>query len=243
MRTLYLHIGQGKTGSSFLQASLANSETQLRHHGFEYYQGQKGPASEWKISSGNGPLLLDQPVDAFEFSENKVIFSFEGLFGSLALHPFFPGKLRQLCELHSFSAVRILLFLRNPVAHAESRHQQGVKRGGITDSIETAFQTYNIPEIIRTLLARDLGLPNISFDIFNYDNHRTGILGILAGFLGIPVKCLAGEASREVNRSLSAAECAAWQISELSQRCFVQRVALCEPRSHVSANCGPASND
>ena len=64
MRRLYLHIGHSKTGSSFLQASFANSVAALAEQGIGYPLAARHvteAAEGWRISSGNGGLLLREP--------------------------------------------------------------------------------------------------------------------------------------------------------------------------------------
>ena len=208
MRTLYLHVGMGKTGTSFLQASLANSVNALVAQGVEYFNGAEGPARDWGISSGNGPQLVEAPVEAFQFSADKVLFSFEGLFGLLATRPPFREKLAEIAVAQGIGAVRILMLIRDPVAHAESCYQQDVKRLGATYDVARYFQGYRMPEFGRMLLEADLGLPAVEIEVLHYQRHRADLLGVMARFLGVPVGTLAAGPKHPINRSLTRAELA-----------------------------------
>lgn len=58
MSVLYLHVGHGKTGSSYLQSALALSQDALRDNGIFYSLNEVGRrAAQGKITSGNGNLL------------------------------------------------------------------------------------------------------------------------------------------------------------------------------------------
>jgi len=55
MRTLYLHIGASKTGTSALQVAFARNAKALRGRGL-HYPGKNQDAMDGKITSGNGLL-------------------------------------------------------------------------------------------------------------------------------------------------------------------------------------------
>ena len=65
MRTLFLHIGQGKTGSSFLLAAFAASADALLEAGIRYPADAGGHerAVSGGITSGNGVLLTEALAD------------------------------------------------------------------------------------------------------------------------------------------------------------------------------------
>ena len=66
MRTLYLHIGDSKTGSSSIQSSLYLSRAVLaERHGLLYPAGRQRGTDPAAITSGNAEGLLASP-EAFE---------------------------------------------------------------------------------------------------------------------------------------------------------------------------------
>lgn len=206
MRTLFLHIGHSKTGSSFLQASFANSVDRLAEHGIAYPGAPSEAAAGWKISSGNGQALLTAPPEQFEMARDKVFFSAERLFLAFAQDRDWPDRLNALCAHHDVARVEVLMFLRNPIPHAESSYQQMVKRGGLTHGANSVFGKYVQPELVRDALTRDFGDLPITWHVFNYDRHKTELIPITEEFLGVPEGTLVRGGDRPVNRSMTAGE-------------------------------------
>ncbi|CAN0511837.1 unnamed protein product, partial [Phaeothamnion confervicola] len=58
-RTLYLHIGCGKTGSSALQVWLNHQADVLRRLGVDYPSFGRRKLDDYAITSGNGKKLID----------------------------------------------------------------------------------------------------------------------------------------------------------------------------------------
>ena len=64
MPTVYIHIGHGKTGSSWIQSSLRSSRESLASHSLHYANGPDALLTEMNlISSGNGTGLLSSEAD------------------------------------------------------------------------------------------------------------------------------------------------------------------------------------
>ncbi len=206
MRTLFLHIGHSKTGSSFLQASFANSIDRLAEHGIDYPGAPSEAAAGWKISSGNGQALLTAPPEHFEMSRDKVFFSAERLFLAFAQDRDWPDQLNALCAHHDIGKVEVLMFLRDPIPHAESSYQQMVKRGGLTHGANSVFGKYVQPELAHDALTRDFGGLPITWHVFNYDRHKTELIPLTERFLGVPEGTLVRGGDRPVNRSMTAGE-------------------------------------
>lgn len=208
MRTLFLHVGHSKTGSSFLQASFANSIERLAECGIDYPGAPSEAAAGWKISSGNGQALMSAPPETFEITRDKVFFSAERLFLSFAQDRDWPERLQALCAHHEIGTVEVLMFLRDPIPHAESSYQQMVKRGGLTEKVETIFAKYTQPELVRDALTRDFGGLTINWHVYNYDRHKTELIQITEAFLDVPDGTLVRGGDRPVNRSMTAGELA-----------------------------------
>ena len=208
MRTLFLHVGHSKTGSSFLQASFANSIERLAECGIDYPGAPSEAAAGWKISSGNGQALMSAPPETFEITRDKVFFSAERLFLSFAQDRDWPERLQALCAHHDIGTVEVLMFLRDPIPHAESSYQQMVKRGGLTEKVETIFAKYTQPELVRDALTRDFGGLTINWHVYNYDRHKTELIQITEAFLDVPDGTLVRGGDRPVNRSMTAGELA-----------------------------------
>ena len=237
MCTLYLHIGHSKTGSSFLQASFANSIEALEVQGFQYPVKRCKAAKDWKISIGNGQALILEPPESHEITAKKVLFSAERMFGALARGPEFAHKLGAFAKFHRISRAEILMFLRDPVEHASSNYQQRVKRHGSTNRIESTFVNYSTPERVRDVLkTRIPGVP-IVWHVYNYERHKAELLDIAERFLGVPNGTLARGGGDPVNRSMTAGELVLLRAlnKRLGQNASAFADALCNEAPEVPA--------
>lgn len=178
----------------------------LAAHGIDYPGDQNPAAAGWKISSGNGQSLLTTDPDGFEITRDKVLFSAERLFIVFAEDPGWVPRLRAFCDYHDITSIKVLMFLRDPIPHAESSHQQMIKRGGRTDPIETAFETYIQPRLVRKVLTRNYRDLPIEWHVFNYDRRKSDLLTTTEAFLGLPQGTLTRGGDRMVNRSMTAGE-------------------------------------
>ncbi|EQB33165.1 hypothetical protein [Sphingobium ummariense] len=212
MKTLFLHAGHGKTGSSFLQSSLALSADTLLQHNLCYPDliGNFAAARAGRITSGNIHILkktlptwLDD-ARALAPAHGSLVFSNEHLFGAIRERDFFET----LDDVRSRGFTpRILLFVRNPLDHAVSYYQQRIKRSGSTADFGTFLESYDVPA--EMLEAIDLLQEyEIEHRLFNYSNHRADLLAIANAWLGLPDSTLALPERTTVNRSLTAAEMA-----------------------------------
>lgn len=133
-RTLLLHIGCHKTGTTTIQHSLKTNSEALEAQGvcFVAPEGQStlhkviGPVAIGKIAKKgfhvcNAPLLCRLFAEA---PQDKVIASSENF--SFFFHPSHIENLAKL--LHSiFDRVQIIVYLRRQDSHAVSHHQEGAK--------------------------------------------------------------------------------------------------------------------
>jgi hypothetical protein len=217
LKTIFLHIGHGKTGTSAFQSYLARAKPLIEQKGFCYPSHHNiNAAQNLKVTSGNLSLVSDhekttwlqeqvlntifsnQPSHTFIFSNETVFHYLDPLFEA-------ANVLRQ----ESLKIV-ILLSVRNPFDMIESEYQQLVKRHGYTQSIDDfvssrnykCIHTYKSSDIIRRV--EDLG---ISYNLFNYSILGRQITSALADTIGIrsiyPTESIS---NKTVNRSLSAAE-------------------------------------
>ena len=74
MKKLIIHIGHGKTGSSYLQSVFALNKDMLKKEGFDYPDHKDSKVAEiGYISAGNGDLLLEN--DFFDTEYECLFFS------------------------------------------------------------------------------------------------------------------------------------------------------------------------
>ncbi|WP_146140418.1 hypothetical protein [Zobellella endophytica] len=208
MRTLFLHIGHGKTGSSYIQSSIALSVGDLLKNNIVYPSINLDDAKKGFITSGNGGLLLSPQI--FKILENSkgsdILFSSEMLFHHFIDNPNNYNVVNEFCEKEGISQVKILLYIRNPVSHAASDFQQSVKRGGNGNTIERFFEGYRMPANVRKFISDREKIKNSSLTIVNYSKERKALLTSFSGWLGIPESTLSTPAKKVVNRSLTYSE-------------------------------------
>jgi len=205
---IILHIGHGKTGSSFIQSSLALSVGSLRELGIEYPELAALPfdaAEQGRITNGNlgdaaGFVATVTDAARRRPEARRLLFSSEYLFLHLAKQGEALAKLQQ-----SFD-VTIVLFIREFVGHALSRYCHEVKREGSTlEFAEYLRARYRQPErVLRVLQAIEQA--GCQAKVFNYSRHADHLLETFAAAIGIPEGRLASPPIARVNRSLDASE-------------------------------------
>ncbi|WP_155987005.1 hypothetical protein [Thioalkalivibrio sp. ALE11] len=242
-KTLYLHVGFGKTGSSALQNWLGEISPSLMKSGIKYPGshlredgGGSGISADWAytISSGNAaPLkraLLKRDAAPFlnaQFSSSQgaVLFSSEGLQG---LSPSTLEYLKDVSRDLSIDVV-IIAYIRNIYEAAYSDYQQRVK-GRFLDKSFRAFclERHGNPQV--SALRKFEGV----FDdirLIHYDTEATaGIDLALLRALGVQAP-IPRMREHRVNRSLTVLE------SEL-MRFFNKQYLLVHPGAKGGAG-GP----
>lgn len=203
MSSAYLHIGHGKTGTSFIQSSLASSLFQLRDQEVYYPEPDHlQSVASGQISSGNGNKInefLDNP----DLSYKKILFSNENFFHTLRR----PNDtvIKRLLAV-GITEINILMFIRDPLDHAPSSYQQTIKRGGAYWDIEEFFEVYNVPELAWSLINKLRIFDCVNLTIKNYSSCKNDILGVMSDWLEIDSNTLIEPPVKVVNRSLTRGE-------------------------------------
>lgn len=217
MRTLFLHIGHGKTGSSWIQSSLRLSRAALAMQGIDYpVVRDSGEGDPTRITSGNGIGLLGS-VERFDARiagcqtppDRSLFFSSEFLFREIESSES-VRFLRPVAQKHGFERVSLLLFIRDPLGHATSEWQQSVKRGGAVESVSDHFACFRMPERVAAVLDR-LDRAGVDLAVRNYSRCRDRLLAETAGWLGVREATLTPPPAARVNRSLTRSEIALQQ--------------------------------
>ena len=210
MRSLSLHVGHGKTGSSYLQSVLAHARQPLLDAGINYpTHNSLKDARAGKVTSGNGIRLMDaviaQESDPVWFNHaDHVLFSSEFLFD------FFIDKknhaaIRSFLDGARIEKIRILLFIRDPIEQVTSSYQQFIKRGGGTLSADEFSRRFIMPERVMEFLEFTDRHDDIEVVIRNYSRTRGDLARVLFDTFEIePVEVTLP--TRAVNRSLTRAE-------------------------------------
>lgn len=202
MRTLYLHIGHGKTGSSYIQSALAGSVEALGNLGIEYppHQGIEA-AAHGSVSSGNGRNLL---TEGFRLYGERTLLSGEQLFGLMATGEN-RGKIDKALAGLGAEQIKVLLFIRDPVSNCCSSYQQSVKRNGNTREISKAMRSFSRPEQVNKVL-NYLDGQGAETTVFNYSRERDRLIECLEKWLDVPVGSISRPPVGVINRSMTRSE-------------------------------------
>ncbi|WP_026375719.1 hypothetical protein [Aestuariibacter salexigens] len=208
MGRLYLHVGQDKTGSSFIQSFLAKNHNLLAEKGFYYPVNQKiETASVGKISSGNESLynlnFFQRLHQLYDPSKN-LFFSGERFFRRMP-----TGELDAATDFlmseFGINSIDCLLFIRNPLEHMQSAYQQAVKRGGYTDSIENFSKSYRHTKRVYEFVKYCADSEIINLKIINYSSRKKQLLDEVLSWLGVSNEGF-HYLNKTINRSLTRAE-------------------------------------
>ena len=135
MKRLIAHIGHGKTGSSFLQSVFALNADRMTELGIFYPEDPSHAlAKSGFITSGNGRLLLE--TSEFDTTHQDILVSSEELFRELLKKQVYVAELSRLYDLE------VIIYLRDVIEHHVSEWVQGIKRGGITEDLDTYLLTH-----------------------------------------------------------------------------------------------------
>jgi hypothetical protein len=217
MSTLYLHIGGPKTGSTYLQSICRTNKPTLLANGIHYPQGnvfQEGGPNSW--TSGNGSGILDSP-EAFsnalgeidKYPGSSLLYSHEGLRNDVCLEEkvsFMP----EIAKAHGFNRIKVLFFVRNPVAYAVSVWQQFVKNNGMVESLDAKIADPNF--MIYSYRNTERILENLSkddyFDItaLNYSKCSDRLFEIFNDWIDIPAHIMSLPEATRINRALTRSE-------------------------------------
>ena len=131
MKKLILHVGHGKTGSSYLQSIFVLNRDLLEQMGIDYptHMTDHLAAKGWMTAGNANNLDLGQN---FVFKTDKILLSSESLYTKLLFH--YPEQLVALLERYDFEVV---FYIRNILDYAVSKWGQAVKRDGIFHDVNT----------------------------------------------------------------------------------------------------------
>ncbi|MCC2673168.1 MAG: hypothetical protein K0R58_115, partial [Ramlibacter sp.] len=209
-RTLYLHIGCGKTGSSALQVWLNHQAEVLRGLGVDYPTFGRGKLDTYAITSGNGKKLIDAVVagEAAPYlqelakSPARKIFLSSEAFQSLS-----EDNLRDLKAqaAHAGLRISIIVYVRDVYDVVYSAYQQMIKRhlGGQT------FREYGLKreKIQQFEVVAAYARQFDDMHVFHYDSERErGLEKAMLEALGLDPARVPAMPDAKVNRSLDVEE-------------------------------------
>ena len=204
-KDLMLHIGHGKTGTSFIQSILVLNKAKLEDHGVLYPEHvSDANALTGKITSGNGELILEGSYVLQ--SDKNYLFSNENLFNTLL-----SNNTLERVAIHRGFNLRVFLYTRNVFEVLFSGWGQWVKRGGSVKDLDAFLldDTSNMP-FAKVKAWLDLAEKHgFELVVRNYSNYKSNIADIFLGdvlrskVLDFDIK---RPAAATINRSLTHAE-------------------------------------
>ena len=132
MKEIILHVGHGKTGTSFLQSFLAINKQKLLDIGIDYPEHKSfEQAKKGNISSGNGAILYKEYLNIESISKkDTVLFSSEGFYTKLFEQTWFESFANEYRN-----KLKVILYTRNLFSFLFSSWGQKVKRENYTGDI------------------------------------------------------------------------------------------------------------
>jgi hypothetical protein len=203
-KEIILHVGHGKTGSSYLQSTLALSCERLKSIGIDYPPHPSfDSARSGFISSGNvlggDEWLADLVSKVIHSKEKKILFSHEGLFMLILVHH------KVIAEAFKKFNVRVILYIRNPIEHMLSSYGQGIKRARHIDDVKDAAKRYHMVSQVGQFIEIADKI-KFGLTIINYSNCKHDIIPPFEKAIDIPLGTLELPKIKNVNRSLTASE-------------------------------------
>jgi hypothetical protein len=182
---LCLHVGYGKTGSTFLQKWLASQAKPLEAAGIRYPIPATGLGD-----SGNGQLLLEAlavpsapPPWVPAESSGTLLFSREHLARELSA----AGACERLAAWAlrwQLGPVKVLLLVRDPQEHSYSLWAQKVKRAGERRTLEAFRESYDGTRMATRFL-QESQAAGMKVSVRNYGLWRQELLELLLQWLGL----------------------------------------------------------
>lgn len=215
MPQFILHVGSGKTGTSYIQAALSLNEKLLARHNIYY---PRSPKHDIAVSGGitggngqrianilNGKIFIGARRDALGVDAEEAVSSAEGkdiLFSAESMQFLTEEGLIQLkksIEQAGYVA-RVIIYVRDVADAAYSSYNQDVKRGGFSGTFTEFLSKYYLI-FARTIRIVNDVLGADAVDVRNYNRKKAILLEDFRAALGLSVSLRAPPQS-VINRSL-----------------------------------------
>lgn len=211
-KTLYLHIGCGKTGSSALQVWLNNEADALARQGVDYPLFGARKLDSYAITSGNGVKLMEAvstgALASFmaELAKSRLT---RILLSSETFQAFTDETLEEIKRTAAQNGLRVVIiaYVRDVYDIVYSSYLQGIKRHlGVKTFREFAtsrksIQQFEVVNKYRRHFTRE------EMKVLHYDSQRKrGLEVSMCEALGIDAKAIPPMPAVKVNRSLDVFE-------------------------------------
>lgn len=174
MSRIVVHLGAGKTGTSYLQACLAKNQDNLLDEGILYPDHPSlSAAARGTVTSGNGELLLNTD-HGLSTAEKATIFSSEVLIIKLLDVINLESLLRRANDIAC--PISFIVYVRDMLEHSYSAWGQTIKRdrGRITYEEFMLSDSYGAFKFVDKWL--DVAIEkSLDFRVFNYSRHRENL--------------------------------------------------------------------
>jgi hypothetical protein len=174
MKKLYLHIGHGKTGSSFIQSFLSCNVNILNNkYGINYPIENSEFFKNTKkgfVSSGNGFILKSQNLYDIELLCNTTLFSAEYFFNYFLEHK------NEFLHLKTKYKLKIFIFTRNLISLKASQWHQSNKKRVTEDFNDFVLNNPILAYSKLTKLLLLLREHKIDYIVRNYSNHKDNLI-------------------------------------------------------------------
>lgn len=179
MTDIFLHVGLGKTGSTYIQNIISSNLELLEEYEVFY------PFNSSISESGNGHLLfqpdLIQPFIISSSPSSKILFSREHLARELSDHTAIQS-LHRLFNFPSINQVYVLLFVRNAFDHCYSLWSQKVKNTLEARSFDQYAKSYDSIGIASMFINNALSL-GWNIKVVNYSSLTSSLESIFFSWL------------------------------------------------------------
>lgn len=210
MDTLFLHVGDGKTGSSYLQSFFGTNADALLNRGIHYpSHGDSRSELAGNATSGNGSQLLEILSGKLPSKTqhgnvvNSLLFSRE----QLAIETVrYKKELLEFCQDCKLKKISFLYFVRDPIDHASTSWAQKVKFNGMKDEPDVFYENFNGPIKAENFIKAFSDIPSVEINLLNYSRVSGDILKYAAEWLNLGNCDLTLPPKVTVNRSLDQSE-------------------------------------
>ncbi|PKY10317.1 hypothetical protein B1757_10340 [Acidithiobacillus marinus] len=212
MKTLYLHAGGSKTGSSALQVFFSQYARALEQQGIAYKNNSE-VRHEYQITSGNGYALFELLVSASSNDcINEIIMSYFGTCNCAIISSEYMQHLdaKQVYRLMSATfnlgiQLELIYFVRSVIPFVCSAYDQVIKRHGEWRSIDDWIPDLSTLDHIEFLKRVSGIIPSTNIHVFNYDSISEHLVDTVLQVLKIvdKIKTDVRHKQRRVNRSLT----------------------------------------
>ncbi|MGZ8096651.1 MAG: hypothetical protein ACXWUD_10465 [Methylosarcina sp.] len=211
-KTLFIHAGGAKTGSSALQNFFHINASQLESFGFAY-ENRLHIEHQHEIGSANGMLLYEM-IASPTSTDDEIDHMMSSYFGrcdnAICSSEFFaelgPIGWQRLYEssIRLGVKLKVIFYVRNVIPFLLSAYDQIIKRHGGHESFDewVSKATWQHGRSLKIIAA---ALPESSIQVLHYDHVRTHLIRDFLDTLGVDAsfKVDLKDRKRQVNRSLT----------------------------------------